>query len=119
MFKQLVVILFSLSLLSPAFAEEQTSHSLFIVHFQAGPNWNDSLTPQQQTKFKEHAKNLNSLRKQKRISFGARYAEFGVIVVKGESLKQVKTLIENDPGVKAGIFTFNIEALSVFYRWQE
>ena len=100
-------------------AEQLNSTSLFIVHFKTGPSWNNSLPPQQQIQFQAHAKNLRLLREQKLIQFGARYSDFGVIIIRGDSLEQVKSLMAVDPGVAAGIFTVTVEALNVFYPWRD
>jgi len=101
-----------------AIASGDTPVQLFIVHFETGENWNDSLQPNEQVQFQEHSANLNHLRGVGTIMFGARYGDLGVIIIKANSLDAAKSLLEADPGVQAGIFKFRIESLSVFYPWQ-
>jgi uncharacterized protein YciI len=88
------------------------------VQFSKGTAWNPDLAPQQQNGFKQHSENLQQLRAQKRISFGARYDDFGMIFLHATSLQSARSLIQNDPGVKAGIFQFTVSKLNVFYPWQ-
>lgn len=116
---KLFIILFLIFTSAISYSKETKDSALFIVHFEIGPNWNQSLAPQQQSKFKEHSANLNSLRSSGQIMFGARYADLGVIILKASSLGSAKELLEADPGVQSGIFNFRVEALMVFYPWKE
>ena len=93
--------------------------SLFIVNFETGPSWDESRPATEQPGFREHSANLNRLRKQGAIVFGARYAEVGMIFLKAESLEAAKAVIDADPGVRSGIFVYRIAALNVFYPWQQ
>ncbi|MGI9288069.1 MAG: YciI family protein [Pseudomonadales bacterium] len=102
-----------------AIANDVTPVPLFIVHFETGANWNKSLQPAEQAKFQEHSANLNSLRDDGTIVFGARYGDLGMIIIKAKSLEAAKLLLEADPGVRSGIFNFRVESLSVFYPWQQ
>lgn len=119
MFKRIIFI--NLIILFSAFvsAKDADVSKLFIVHFDVGPSWNKSLQPQEQTNFQEHSQNLNRLRKEKVIVFGARYSDLGLIIIKANSLNMAKSLIANDPGVQSGIFNFRIEPLNVFYPWEK
>ena len=125
MYKSLLFVVISCFYSISANANHSVSNAnsanteLFIVHFETGPNWDPSLAPSEQIKFKAHSKNLNQLRKEKVISFGARYNHFGVIFIKATSLADATSLIAKDPGVQAGIFTFNIAQLKVFYPWEK
>lgn len=110
-----ITILFSVSVT----AKDSDTTKLFIVHFETGANWNKSLQPQEQTKFREHSQNLNHLRMKKVIVFGARYSDLGIIIVKASSLSAAKSMIALDPGVQSGIFNFRIEQLNVFYPWEK
>ncbi len=101
-----------------ALAQEPTKPPpLFLVHFETGPNWNPDLPPPEQTGFGEHSANLGRLRGEGVIAFGARYGELGMIIVKADSEAEARALMEADPGVKAGIFRFRLDALRVFYPW--
>ena len=101
-----------------ATANEVTPDPLFIVHFETGPSWDHSVPPTEQTQFREHSANLNRLRGEGTIVFGARYGDLGVIILQVASLEAAESLIRADPGVLSGIFTFRIESLNVFYPWQ-
>jgi hypothetical protein len=91
----------------------------FIVHFSTGPSWTDSLPPGEQPGFREHSENLNRLRSDGVIQFGARYDEYGMLVVRAASEQAVRDLLDEDPGVKTGIFVFSIAPLQVFYPWRD
>jgi uncharacterized protein YciI len=91
---------------------------LFVVHFETGPNWNKSLAPSDQPSFREHSANLNRLRKEGTIVFGARYGDLGMIFLKADTLDAAKALMQADPGVQSGIFSYRIAPLRVFYPWQ-
>jgi len=92
---------------------------LFGVHFETGSAWNKVLAPADQKSFKEHSANLNRLRNEGTIIFGARYGDLGMIFVRAESLDAAKALIEAEPGVQSGIFSFRIALLRVFYPWRQ
>lgn len=94
------------------------SPPMFVVHFETGPSWNKALPPTEQTAFNEHSANLSRLRKEGVITFGARYAQFGMIFVKADSVEAVRSMIDADPGVRAGIFVYRVDAMNVFYPWQ-
>lgn len=108
-----------IAVLFAAVASAQTAPTLFVVHFETGPAWNKALAPAEQPGFKEHSANLNRLRKEGLIKFGARYGDFGMIFLKADSRDAAKTIIAADPGVQAGSFIYRIEPLNVFYPWQE
>lgn len=113
----------ALALALPAFATAaetapMTPSPLFVVHFETGPSWNKSLAPSDQPGFREHSANLNRLRKEGTIVFGARYGDLGMIFLKADTLDAAKVLMEADPGVRSGIFSYRIAPLRVFYPWQ-
>lgn len=99
-------------------AAQTPPSSLFVVHFETGPGWDKSLAPPDQPSFREHSANLNRLRKEGTIVFGARYGDLGMIFLKAETLDAAKALIEADPGVQSRIFSYRIAPLRVFYPWQ-
>ncbi|MEM7358308.1 MAG: hypothetical protein AAF431_04390 [Pseudomonadota bacterium] len=104
---------------SAAFADDGAAESLYVVHFEVGENWNPDLPPAVQTNFQAHSANLGRLRKEGRIQFGARYEEFGLIFIRAKDLEAIKLELDADPGVLAGIFTYRVAKMSVFYPWQE
>jgi len=118
MSKRVIFIFFTILFSASVSAKDTEATKLFIVHFEKGASWDESLQPQMQTKFREHSLNLNLLRKEKVIVFGARYSDLGVIIIKAKSLSMAKSIIVIDPGVKSGIFNFRIEKLNIFYPWE-
>jgi hypothetical protein len=101
-------------------AAAQTAPSpLFAVHLETGPKWNPALEASEQPSFREHSANMNRLREEGVIVFGARYDEFGLLFVKADTLDAAKAIIAADPGVRADIFVYRIAPLSVFYPWND
>lgn len=101
-----------------ATAEDAKSFQQFIVHLETGEKWDHSLQPGEQTMFNEHSANMNRLRKEGTILFGARYDDYGLLILKGESLTSMVEIMETDPGVMAGIFKFRIDPINIFYPWK-
>lgn len=108
----------ALALVCAVATAAETPSALFVVHFETGPSWNKSLAPSDQPGFREHSANLNRLRKEGTIVFGARYADLGMIFLGADTLDKAKALMEADPGVQSGIFSYRIEPPRVFYPWQ-
>lgn len=113
---KLLLILVLLALSAPVQAGEEPA--LFVVHFATGPNWQTDLPPGEQAGFQEHSTNLQRLRGEGRILFGARYGELGMIFLSAASLEAATAELDSDPGVQAQIFTYQIQPLRVFYPWQ-
>lgn len=109
-----LVLILAITTAAPAVSGEE---GLFIVHFKTGAQWDSSISADKQNGFKEHSLNLNQLRQQGVILFGARYDELGLIILNASDLDAATQLIKDDPGVKAGIFDFTIAPLNVFYPW--
>lgn len=113
---KLVVVLAGLLLWAPvSYADEKP---VFVVHFTTGPNWQADKPPGEQTGFGEHSANLQRLRKEGSILFGARYAEFGMIFLASDSIEAAGKVLDADPGVVAGIFPYEVEAMNIFYPWR-
>jgi uncharacterized protein YciI len=104
-------------LASIAMAQSEPTRN-YLVQFTVGPNWDPALSPPEQAGFKEHSANLNRLRSDGVIAFGARYDDVGMIIIKAASLDDARQSMDADPGVKAGLFTFSVAELKVFYPWQ-
>lgn len=88
---------------------------LYLVIFSLGPAWVAGKPPGEQSAFREHGQNLKRLRDADRIALGARYADKGMIVLRSESEAAARSEIAADPGVRAGIFTFELNELVPFY----
>lgn len=87
----------------------------FLVVFSVGPGWIVGRPPGEQPSFREHGQNLKRLRDAGSIVLGARYADKGMIVLRAESEAAARAELEADPGVRSGIFTFDLNELRVFY----
>lgn len=94
---------------------EPTKAKLLIVHFSVGPSWSAEKPPHEQTSFRDHGRNLKRLRDEGRIVLGARYSDKGMIVLRAESEERARAEMSADPGVRAGIFTFELFELRPFY----
>lgn len=92
---------------------------LFVVHFATGPGWVAGMAPAEQAGFADHSANLQRLRKAGRIVFGARYEDVGLVFLRADSLEAARAELDADPGVVAGIFTYTLAPMRVFYPWQE
>jgi hypothetical protein len=92
-----------------------SSEKLFLVQFSLGPAWTAGKPPPEQSQFKEHGANLKRLRDDGRIVLGARYADKGMVVLRYAGEDQARAEMAADPGVQAGIFTFELFELRPFY----
>ena len=98
-----------------AAAAATTATRQYLVVFSLGPAWDKSRPPPEQPRFADHGRNLKRLRDAGAIVLGARYADKGMLVLRAESEAAARAEIENDPGVQAGIFTFELNELRAFY----
>jgi len=88
---------------------------LFAVEFKTGPRWVASKQPHEQEHFREHSANLRKLREQGSLVLGARYGEKGLIVLAAESESAARAMIEQDPSVLNGVFSYELHPFLVFY----
>lgn len=67
---------------------------------------NDS-TEEEQTIVSEHFHYLQNLNKEKTVSLAGRteQAEFGIVILKTESLRHAEEIMQNDPVVKKNVMT--------------
>jgi len=113
------MILVAATLLGAALASSEPvspTDQIFIVQFSIGPSWTAGKPPPDQPSFKEHSENLARLRREGRISLGARFADKGMIVVHYPTEAAARSEIAADPGVRAGTFVFEISELHTFYE---
>jgi hypothetical protein len=100
-------------------ARSEDPGQLFVVHFETGPGWQQGLTAGQQTGFNEHAANLQRLRKDGKLVFGARYQQYGMVFLVAENLIAAKLILDSDPGVNRGLFIYEVAEMQVFYPWRD
>lgn len=114
-FLGMVVVLFSVMVTEVVADQNQQ----FVVHFATGPNWVSDKPFNEQDSAAGHSANLQKLRQAGVIQMGARYGDLGMIIIQQPDIDTARELIATDPGVEAGIFTFTIEPIYVFYPWKE
>jgi hypothetical protein len=91
------------------------AEKLFLVHLSLGPAWVADKPPQEQIQFREHGLNLGRLRGEGRIILGARYSDKGMLVLSSPTEEAARAEMAADPGVVAGIFTFELFEMHPFY----
>jgi uncharacterized protein YciI len=88
---------------------------LFAVEVRTGPAWDAAKPPQEQAFFSEHSAHLRRLREQGRLVMGARYADKGLLVLRAASENEARALLQDDPSLAAGVFSFELHEFRVFY----
>jgi uncharacterized protein YciI len=59
--------------------------------------------------------NLKRLRDAGHLVMGARYSDIGLVVLAAESEESARAMIDADPSIAAGTFTYEVHPFSVFY----
>lgn len=108
-------LVLGLPLLSFSQSEEKAD-SYFIALYTLGDSWDMDKQPQEQTYFKEHSMFLSQLRKQEKISVGARYSDTGMLIIKGKSEEEVKNMLHEDVAIQNKLFKLEIHPFSPFYK---
>ena len=96
-------------------AVESEALPLFAVEVRVGPKWDHSKKPHEQALFREHSANLKVLREAGRLIVGARYSDVGLLILQAETEEEARALIDADPSIAAGTFTYQIHPFNVFY----
>jgi uncharacterized protein YciI len=91
------------------------SRPLFAIEVRVGPKWDSSKAPHEQAMFREHSANLKRLRDAGSLIMGARYSNIGLIILAADSEASARAMIDADPSIAAGTFTYAIHPFSVFY----
>lgn len=99
---------------APAPATDPSS-KLFAVELKTGPRWVAGKPPPEQEHFREHSANLRMLREQGRLVLGARYSDKGFIVLAADSESAARAMMEQDPAIRNGIFSYELHPFAVFY----
>jgi len=95
--------------------KQTDSLPLFAVEIRVGPKWDSSKAPREQALFREHGANLKRLRDAGNLVMGARYSDIGLIILAADSVASARAMIEADPSIAAGTFTYAVHPFSVFY----
>ena len=88
---------------------------LFAVEIKIGPQWVAGKAPGEQAYFREHSANLRALREQGSLLLGARYGDKGLVVLAADSEAAARAMIDQDPAVTHGTFSYELFEFSVFY----
>jgi uncharacterized protein YciI len=88
---------------------------LFAVEVRVGPKWDSSKALHEQALFREHSANLKRLRDAGSLILGARYSDIGLIILAADSEASARAMIDADPSIAAGTFTYAIHSFNVFY----
>lgn len=88
---------------------------LYAVEIRTGPNWDQAKPAHEQAKFREHSANLKKLRDAGHIVIGARYSDKGLLVFSAHAAADVKAMMDQDPSIAAGTFTYDVHDFNVFY----
>ena len=88
---------------------------LFAVEVKTGPKWDAARAPLEQPFFREHSAHLRQLRDAGHIVVGARYSDKGLLVISAASQAAVRALMDPDPSMVHGTFTYEVHDFNVFY----
>ncbi|WP_190810153.1 hypothetical protein [Flagellimonas sp. S3867] len=111
--------LFLLLLLLPFFVLSQDNanqKSTFIALYTIGELWDTEKKPHEQEYFNEHSKFLSNMRKEKKITMGARYSDTGMIIILADNLEAAKKMLYQDVALQQKLFTVEIHAFNAFYK---
>ena len=95
--------------------EPAPPEKFFLVQFTVGDAWVAEKAPHEQAHFAEHSANLKRLRTAGKLLLGGRYADKGIIIVKGASEQEVRAEIDKDLSVAKGTFTAVVHPFAPFY----
>ncbi|WP_431124953.1 hypothetical protein [Flagellimonas flava] len=96
-------------------SEEKTA-SYFVALYTLGENWDTEKQPHEQEYFKEHSSFLAQLRKEKKISLGARYSDTGMLIILGKDLQEVTGMLHKDLAIQHKLFKLEIHPFTPFYK---
>ncbi|MCL6267409.1 hypothetical protein [Flagellimonas myxillae] len=115
--KKLLVLLPLLCIPILLFSQEtEKATSYFVALYTLGESWDADKQPHEQAYFKEHSSFLSKLRKEKKISVGARYSDTGMLIIKGSGLQEVKNMLYEDVAIQHKLFKLEIHPFAPFYQ---
>jgi uncharacterized protein YciI len=100
---------------SPPSRNATDSLPLFAIQVRVGPKWDTAKAPHEQALFHEHSANLKRLRDAGQLIMGARYSDIGLVILAAESESSARAMMDADPSIAAGTFTYAIHPFNVFY----
>lgn len=100
---------------APASAPDGANRPLFAVEITIGAKWDPAKPPQEQQYFAEHSANLRRLREAGSLVLGARYGDKGLVVLAARDEADARAMMDEDPSMKAQVFTYQLHRFNVFY----
>lgn len=88
---------------------------LFAIQFTTGPAWNAPAEVKDPL-FRQHSENLQRMRREGIVQFGARYGEFGLVVVHAADEAAVRAQVAQDPSLAAGLFKADVFEFRPFFH---
>jgi uncharacterized protein YciI len=96
-------------------AEAAAEPQLFALELRIGPKWDASKPAAEQTHFSAHSAHLRQLREAGQLVLGARYGDKGLVVLSAPTLAAARALVEQDPALMHGTFSYELHPMRVFY----
>lgn len=112
--KSLFAVFFALASVS-AQAQTDTVLKKYALVYTPGPAWDTTKTPDKQPYFDTHSKFLSAMRREKKILFGGRFSDKGLIIIQAMNDAEMESLLKTDLTIANKVFTASFYRLSVFY----
>jgi hypothetical protein len=97
-------------------AQSDTVLRKYALIYTPGPGWDTSKSANNQLYFDEHSRFLSTMRREKRILFGGRFADKGLIIIQAKNDEEMRGLLKADLMAEHNIFSAVFYPLSVFYE---
>lgn len=96
-------------------AQSDTVLKKYALIYTPGPGWDTTKAANNQLYFDKHSQFLSAMRREKRILFGGRYSDKGLIVIQAKDDEEMRLLLKADLMAENKIFSAVFYPLSVFY----
>jgi hypothetical protein len=116
--KSILVLTFLLMTAGHGLAQNghtQYDFKYYAVFYTLGKGWDHNKPAGEQEYFKEHSVHLSALRKERRITLGARYSDTGLVVFRAGTEEEVRGWVEADPAIQNKLFKVEVFEMSPFY----
>ncbi len=109
------LLFFLLAFAANGYAQSDTTLKKYALIYTPGPGWDTTKQAHQQLHFDKHSQFLSTMRKEKKILFGARFSDKGFLIVEARNDEEMRSMLKNDLMTVNQIFTATFYRLSVFY----
>lgn len=110
----LLIAVFATALSAAETAPAAPAQKLFAVTFTTGPGWDAARSPNDQKFMREHSANLARMRAAGVAVLGGRYADKGLLLVRGVDEAAVRAELAHDPAIAAGTFRAAVDEYRPF-----